>query len=102
MEKTTKPTALDIIQTNPAQKKKNSLPEKKIRAGAISATIWQNNVEREGKVSSFNSISLERVYKDKEGNWQSTNTFRTNDLPKLASCSKSIRICCIQSFSTEA
>lgn len=69
----------------PAQvKRKDSLPEKKFRAGAISATIWQNSIEKDGKLASFNSISLERVYKDKEGQWQSTNNFRANDLPKLS------------------
>jgi len=59
-------------------------PEKKFRAGAVSATVWGNSVEKDGKQATYNSVSMERSYKDKEGNWQSTNSFRTNDLPKLA------------------
>jgi hypothetical protein len=68
------------------KKEKNvNMPERKIRAGAICATIWQNSSSKEdGKETSYNTISLERVYKDKEGKWQSTNSFRINDLPKLS------------------
>ena len=62
-----------------------NIPEKKIRAGAISATIWLNKGQRtNGEVSEYRTISLERSYKDKTGNWQSTNSFRINDLPKAA------------------
>ena len=61
-----------------------NIPEKKFRAGAVTATIWENTVDKEGKVASFNSVSLERIYKDKDGNWHTTSTFRLNDLPKLS------------------
>ena len=61
--------------------KSPSAPEKKIRAGAISATIWKNDVlEKPG--TTFFSVVLERSYKDKEGNWQKTNSLRTMDVPK--------------------
>ena len=72
---------------NPTQVKTgkiNNLPEKKFRAGAVSATVWQNSVEKDGQLSSYNSVSLERAYKDKKGEWQTTNSFRANDLPKLS------------------
>ncbi len=59
------------------------LPEKKFRAGAISATIWQNDGQRkDGTVASFNTISFERGYKDKEGNWKSTSSLRVADIPR--------------------
>jgi hypothetical protein len=65
----------------PTNEKK--LPEKKFRAGAISATIWQNEGQRkDGTVASFNTISFERGYKDKEGNWKSTSSLRTSDIPR--------------------
>jgi len=53
-------------------------PEKKFKAGPVSSTIWQNNHEK----GAFYTISISRNYKDKEGNWQSTNSLRLNDLPK--------------------
>ena len=31
----------------------------------------------------FRNVAVERNYKDKEGNWKSTNTFRVQDLPKV-------------------
>jgi len=58
-------------------------PEKKIRAGAVSATVWSNEgTSKTGEKVEYKTISLERNYKDKEGNWKSTNSFRVNDLPK--------------------
>ena len=57
-------------------------PLKKIRSGAISATIWENHQEKDGKQFSFQSVTLERNYKDKDDNWQSTNNLRSLDLPK--------------------
>ena len=60
-----------------------NLPEKKFRAGAISATVWLNRGQKAtGETTEFRTISLERNYTDKEGKWQSTNSFRVNDLPK--------------------
>mgnify|MGYP006297724397 FL=1 len=58
-------------------------PEKKFRAAPVTATIWVNEVKtKDGDVRSFRTISLERSYKDKEGNWHNTGSMRVNDLPK--------------------
>ncbi|MBT4651463.1 hypothetical protein HOC13_02970 [Candidatus Woesearchaeota archaeon] len=56
-----------------------NLPEKKFRAGSISATVWLNK-SQEGK--EYRTISIDRNYKDKNDEWQSTNSLRVNDLPK--------------------
>ena len=48
-------------------------PVKKIRVGSVTATIWA----QEG---GFYTANLERSYKDKEGNWKSTNSFSVDDL----------------------
>ena len=58
-------------------------PVKKFKAGAISATVWENQSQnKQGDSISYNSISFDRNYKDKDGNWQKTNSLRTADLPK--------------------
>ncbi len=57
-------------------------PEKKFVAGSVSATIWKNTSQKDGQDFSFETISLARNFKDKNGDWQSTGTFRLNDLPK--------------------
>ena len=63
-----------------------SLPEKKFSTGAISATIWKNNgtSKKTGEPVDFRTIKIDRRYTDKEGNWQSTNSLRLNDLPKAS------------------
>jgi hypothetical protein len=59
------------------------MPERKFRAGGISTTIWENEVEHDGKKTSYFTISIERNYLDKKTNqWQSTNSMRVTDLPK--------------------
>ena len=59
-------------------------PEKKFKIGGISATVWRNTVLRDGKQDSYCTVSIERTYKDKQGAWQRTNSFRTHDLPRAA------------------
>ena len=63
-----------------------TLPEKKFSTGAICATIWKNNGtnRKTGEPVEYRTIQLDRRYKDKEGNWQSTDSLRLNDLPKAS------------------
>lgn len=56
-------------------------PEKKFRAGAVTATIWRNQTEDNKE---YSTVSFERSYKDKNGEWKNTNSLRVNDLPKAA------------------
>ncbi len=59
--------------------------KQKFSTGAISAVVWSNEgKDSEGKVTEFNTISIERRYQDKEGEWKSTSSFRVTDLPKVA------------------
>lgn len=58
-------------------------PERKFRAGAISATVWKNErLKQNGESFTAHTVSLERSYKDKSGQWKSTSSFRPQDLPK--------------------
>lgn len=61
-------------------RQEKNMPETSFRAGPISATVWKN----EAGEGVFSSVSLERRYKDKDGEWKSTKTLRVNDLPKAA------------------
>lgn len=58
-------------------------PEKKFRAGAVSATIWKNTGKKDGDEFEYRTVSIDRNYKDGD-DWKTTNSFRVNDLPKLA------------------
>ena len=62
-----------------------NLPEKRFSTGVVTATVWQNAGKgRNGEIVSYRTVSLQRRYKDKNGVWQSANSFRVNDLPKAA------------------
>ena len=64
--------------------KSGNAPEKKFRAGAISATVWVNKGQNgQGEETEFRTIAVDRNYTDKEGKWHTTNSLRVNDLPKL-------------------
>lgn len=60
-------------------------PEKKFSTGAISATIWKNQGQgQDGTIRDFRTVSLQRRYKDKAGDWQTASSMRINDLPKAS------------------
>jgi hypothetical protein len=70
------------MEKNELNMEKNT-PEKSFRASPISATIWTNELEtKDGESRMFRTITLERTYKDKDGNWKKTHSLRVNDLPK--------------------
>ncbi len=56
---------------------------KEFKAGAISATIWENTNKVKGKDVTFQTVAISRSYKDKEEKWQTTSSFRISDLPKV-------------------
>ena len=62
-----------------------NIPEKKFSTGALTATVWENQGKnKEGLDVSFRTVSFQRRYMDKNGEWQSTSTLRINDLPKAS------------------
>ncbi len=62
-----------------------NVPEKTFRNGVVCATIWHNvGKNTEGKDVDFKTVSFQRRYCNKEGEWQSTRTLRTSDLPRAA------------------
>ncbi len=56
-------------------------PEKKFSTGAISAAVWCNEAVKDGKVSSYRTVKLQRSYK-KDDKWEHTQSLREADLPK--------------------
>ena len=59
-------------------------PSKKFKAGAVTAAVWENEMkDRQGNKFSVYTVAFDRNYKDRDGNWKSTNSMRLNDIPKL-------------------
>jgi hypothetical protein len=60
-------------------------PVKKVRAGAISVSIFENAGKgRNGEATTFSSVVLQKRYKDQNGDWQTSGSLNVNDLPKAA------------------
>jgi len=60
-------------------------PVKRFKAGAIIATVWTNEgTSKDGSPVPYSTVSIDRNYKDKNGEWQKTTSMRLNDLPKAA------------------
>ena len=59
-----------------------NLPEAKFRAGPVCATVWKNTGMQDGKETEYKTVSFERSYKDRDGQWKSTSSLRVNDIPR--------------------
>jgi len=56
--------------------KTNQQPVHKIRHGAVSASIWQ----QEGDKGPLFNVTFQRSYKDGEDTWKNSNNFGRRDL----------------------
>lgn len=56
--------------------------EKRIQVGACSASVFVNEVETPDGVVPMRNVVLQRAYKDKDGQYQHTNSYGINDIPK--------------------
>jgi len=54
---------------------------KKYRAGQVSAAVWENPANGNGKQVTVLKATVERRYKDRDGNWQSGGGFGRNESP---------------------
>ena len=65
----------------PEETKKNDSPARpvhKVKVGAISASIWEN----ESKFGKRYSVTVEQLYQDDEDKWKSTSSINSSQLPQ--------------------
>ena len=64
--------------------KENQMPQPEItfRHGLCSASIYENEFTRGDSKMVVRSVTFQRSYLDKDGNWQRTNSLKVNDIPK--------------------
>jgi len=53
-------------------------PVMKFKAGNVTASIWRHK----GELGTFFNVSLEKNYKDKEGNWKSSGNLNLPEIQK--------------------
>ena len=62
-------------------------PVAKFRAGQVSAAIWENEVTtKAGKKVTMLKATVERRYKDRDGQWKSSGSFSRNEIPLAVYC----------------
>ena len=57
-----------------------------IKAGLVSSAIFENEITVNGKKVTAMKATLQRRYKDKDGNWKSSTSFSRNELPLAIFC----------------
>ncbi|MFH1613794.1 MAG: hypothetical protein ABIG61_01740 [Planctomycetota bacterium] len=61
-------------------------PIAKFKAGMVSAAIWENQIEVKGKTVTMLKATVQRRYKDKDGDWKSSQSFSRNEIPLAIYC----------------
>ena len=58
--------------------------EKTFRCGFVEASVWGQSEENKGEIVKRCTVKIQRSYKDEAGQWNNTNTFPVDDLPKVS------------------
>jgi hypothetical protein len=61
---------------------KNTKPEVTFKVGPVSASVFANEISTMKGKAIIKSVSLRRTYMGKDGKFQTTNSFRTDDIPR--------------------
>jgi hypothetical protein len=61
-------------------------PLARFRAGAMNCALWENEIAVNGTSKMVLKASVSRRYKDKDGNWKSSQSFSRNEIPLAIYC----------------
>lgn len=62
-------------------------PTAKFKAGQVSAALWENEITaKKGGKATVLKATVQRRYKDKDGNWKSSTSFSRNEIPLAIYC----------------
>lgn len=59
-----------------------SQPEITFRHGPCTASVFENEYERGDQMFAVRNVVFQHRYIDKDGEWQTTNSLKVNDIPK--------------------
>ena len=57
-------------------------PEATFKGGGCNASVFENQITRNGKTVTLKKVSFQKRYKDSDGQWKSTASLDVNDIPK--------------------
>ncbi len=66
--------------------KEQQKPVAKFRAGLVSAALWENQVQVRGNAVKMLKATVQRRFKDRDGEWKSTQSFGRNEIPLAIHC----------------
>ena len=61
-------------------------PVEKFRAGQVDCALWENEIMVNGQAKTVLKASVQRRYKDKDGEWKSSQSFGRNEIPLAVYC----------------
>ena len=61
-------------------------PIAKFRAGQVSAALWENEIQTGGRTATILKATIQRRYRDADGNWKSSTSFSRNEIPLAMHC----------------
>ena len=64
----------------------NQTPVAKFKAGQVSSALWENQIQVKGQTINILKATVQRRYKDQDGNWQSSGSFSRNEIPLAIYC----------------
>ena len=62
------------------------MPVAKFKAGQVSSAVWKNEIQVKGVAVEILKATVQRRYKDRDGNWQSSGSFSRNEIPLAIHC----------------
>jgi hypothetical protein len=64
---------------------KHDKPIRKLRCGNVTATVWKNTFQdkKTGRSYESESVQFAKIYKDKDGKWQTTSSYNKNEVSRL-------------------
>ena len=61
-------------------------PVAKFKAGQVASALWENQVQVNGAAVTILKATVQRRYKGRNGEWQSSGSFSRNEIPLAIHC----------------
>ena len=58
-------------------------PIKDFRAGGVQASVWRNEVDKNGQTVVRHSVRIQKQFRKEDGDYENTEYYFRDDLPKL-------------------